>query len=292
MRQTPAVRSETLCYCFRLTRRDGVVLGFTDHDVSFAIDGVTYESQPGLSATAVEVSTGEKPDTQDVQGAIDPGSSVVSSDSITREDLLGGLYSDARIDVVMVDWSSPPATFTEDDGVIWFKTMVMGSLEEDGISFKVEMLDLLSYLNIAFGKTTSQTCRAQFGDDDCTKPLAPFTVAGTVSEVVDDNSIISSALGKADGYFDGGKISFTTGNMQTQSLQVAGQRGDRLVFVTPSPLVLNVGDAFSIVKGCDKSISQCSYLYDNIANFCGEPYLPGQDRFVGAIRRAETRSTN
>ncbi len=292
MRPTPGVRPETLCFGFRLTRRDGVVLGFTDHDVAFDIDGVTYESQPGIDASAVEVSTGPRPDTQDIEGSLEIGGSVISLDSITREDLLGGLYQDARIDVVAINWASLPPTFTEEDGIIWFKTWVMGGLEEDGLKFKAELLDLLAYLNIPFGKTTSQTCRARLGDGDCAVNLAPFTVAGTVSEVVDEYSIVSSALGKPDGYFDDGKIMFSTGNMQTQELIVAGQRGDNLVFVTPSPLVLTAGDVFTIVVGCDKSVSTCAYKFDNIANFRGEPYLPGQDRFVGARRRAEKRDAN
>ena len=32
----------TLCWCWRLARRDGVVMGFTDHDKALTFDGTTY----------------------------------------------------------------------------------------------------------------------------------------------------------------------------------------------------------------------------------------------------------
>jgi hypothetical protein len=41
----------TLALCWKLTRRDGVVLGFTDHDRDIAFDGVVYEATTGFTAT-------------------------------------------------------------------------------------------------------------------------------------------------------------------------------------------------------------------------------------------------
>lgn len=36
--------STTLCWCWRLTRRDGVVSGFTDHDRDVSFDGTVFEA--------------------------------------------------------------------------------------------------------------------------------------------------------------------------------------------------------------------------------------------------------
>ena len=40
----------TLCRCWTLTRRDGLVLAFTDHDRSLSFDGVTFAAVTGLEA--------------------------------------------------------------------------------------------------------------------------------------------------------------------------------------------------------------------------------------------------
>ncbi|WP_147027552.1 baseplate hub domain-containing protein, partial [Methylobacterium oxalidis] len=40
----------TLCQCWSLARRDGLVLGFTDHDRDLAFGGLTYAARSGLAA--------------------------------------------------------------------------------------------------------------------------------------------------------------------------------------------------------------------------------------------------
>lgn len=44
----------TLCWLWKLTRVDGTVLGFTDHDRALVIDGVSYESASGLIPSETE----------------------------------------------------------------------------------------------------------------------------------------------------------------------------------------------------------------------------------------------
>lgn len=38
----------TLCRCWRLERKDGTVMGFTDHDRDLAFDSVTYRAASGF----------------------------------------------------------------------------------------------------------------------------------------------------------------------------------------------------------------------------------------------------
>jgi len=45
----------TLCSAWRVTRRDGVVLGFTDHDHDLTIGGTTF-----LAASAFRPATGKQ----------------------------------------------------------------------------------------------------------------------------------------------------------------------------------------------------------------------------------------
>jgi hypothetical protein len=48
----------TLCWCWRLTRRDGVKLGFTDHDRDLVFDGTTFEAAAGFTATEIKDAVG------------------------------------------------------------------------------------------------------------------------------------------------------------------------------------------------------------------------------------------
>ena len=43
----------TLARCWRLTRRDGLELGFTDHDRDIIFAGVTFKADTGLTARAL-----------------------------------------------------------------------------------------------------------------------------------------------------------------------------------------------------------------------------------------------
>ena len=70
----------TVCHCWRLTRKDGTISGFTDHDRPLVVDGTGFEPQSGLSASEARDTLGLAVDTVDVEGAL-------SSDSIRDEDI-------------------------------------------------------------------------------------------------------------------------------------------------------------------------------------------------------------
>ena len=44
----------TTCYCWAVARRDGVVLGFTDHDRDLSFEGVVFRADTGLTAGALQ----------------------------------------------------------------------------------------------------------------------------------------------------------------------------------------------------------------------------------------------
>lgn len=87
----------TVCHCWKLTRRDGTVLGFTDHDRQLVVDGATFLPQSGLSQTEARASLGMAIDTADVEGAM-------SSDVLDEADILAGQYDGARVETFLVHW--------------------------------------------------------------------------------------------------------------------------------------------------------------------------------------------
>ena len=60
----------SVCFCWIVRRRDGVALGFTDHDRALTVDGVTCEPATGFVAGAVESGLGFAGDMAEVAGAL------------------------------------------------------------------------------------------------------------------------------------------------------------------------------------------------------------------------------
>lgn len=90
----------TLCWCWRVKRRDGAVQGFTDHDRDVAFDGTVFEAATGFSGSEMRDSVGLSVDNLEVTGAL-------TSERLAEADLAAGLYDDARVEIFRVDWQSP-----------------------------------------------------------------------------------------------------------------------------------------------------------------------------------------
>src|SRR5438045_3400038 len=88
----------TLAWCWRLTRRDGTRLGFTDHDRDLAFDGTTFAAATGFTATEIKDAVGLSVDNLEVESAL-------SADSLNEDDLAAGLFDDAGIEIWRVNWA-------------------------------------------------------------------------------------------------------------------------------------------------------------------------------------------
>ena len=88
----------TLAWCWRVTRRDGVVLGFTDHDRDLAFDSTTFAAATGFTASEIKDAVGLSVDNLEVESAL-------SDDSLNEHDLAAGLVDDAAIEIWRVNWA-------------------------------------------------------------------------------------------------------------------------------------------------------------------------------------------
>ena len=58
----------TLSWCWRISRTDGVTLGFTDHDRVLTFDGTAFEPESGFAASEVRSGSDLSVDAQDAEG--------------------------------------------------------------------------------------------------------------------------------------------------------------------------------------------------------------------------------
>lgn len=122
------------------------------------------------------------------------------------------------------------------------------------------------------------SCVNTFGDASCTINQNSFAVNGTVLAGASTASF-SAAITNATGYFNQGKVKFTSGvnNGLTYSISQSTYTGTVNIITPVGPMVAAPvnGDTFTAFPGCDRTLGSggCP-KYNNTANFRGFPYIP------------------
>ena len=88
----------TLCWAWKVTRRDGAVFGFTDHDRDLNFDSLTFMANAALNAGAIQKALGLAADNAQAAGGF-------NASAITEADLGSGLWDGAHVEAWRVDWS-------------------------------------------------------------------------------------------------------------------------------------------------------------------------------------------
>lgn len=267
----------TLCWCWRLTRRDGTRQGFTDHDRDLTFDGTTFEAAAGFSASEIKDQVGLSVDNLEVTGAL-------SSEALNELDLAAGLYDDARVEIFRVNWQSPSHR-------VLMRSGSLGEVRRTGSSFAAEVRGLAHVLQQPKGRVFQYTCDADLGDGRCKIALAgaAYSRAGVIVSAEKDRRLTVSGLGGFDnGWFTQGLLAFTSGAAEGQRIEV--KRHYRLAASVvlelwqPARGPVLAGQTFTVTAGCDKSIDTCKSKFANAVNFRGFPDMPGNDALTRVVR--------
>ena len=271
----------TLCHCWLVARRDGVRLGFTDHDRTLIIDGVACEPESGLSAAEWSATNDLAVDHGEATGAI-------SSDRMTPEDIAAGRYDGAEVTLLRVNWRAPEQRF------VLAKARI-GEIERRGHQFTAELRGMGEALSRPVGRVYQRTCDAVVGDARCGVDLnAPaYFAEGVVTALVDEQRFIASGLEAFDAHwFDHGAVRWTSGanaglggHIKTQ---VPGSAGAAIDLWTPPGGPIAIGDRFEARAGCDRRAETCAQKFSNLINFRGFHLMPGNDFAVSYPVRGET----
>lgn len=260
----------TTCRAWALTRRDGVVMGFTDHDRLLAFEGIAFRPDTGLSALALQQTTGLSVDNTEALGAL--------NDAAIREaDIEAGRYDGAELRAWLVNWQDVAARRLLFRGSI-------GELRRAGGAFEAELRGLTDALNVPLGRVYQKACSAVLGDRDCRFDLdTPGYVSERPAEEVEENRVFRFAEmgGFAEDWFRHGVIRVLSGAAAGLIGLIKRDRteGTGRVIELWHPLGAKVmpGDALRIEAGCDKRRGTCQFKFDNLVNFQGFPDIPGDD---------------
>ncbi|MDP9589589.1 UNVERIFIED_ORG: putative phage protein (TIGR02218 family) [Shinella zoogloeoides] len=262
----------TLCNAWRVVRRDGVVLGFTDHDRDLDVDGLTYLAASGFEASETEDGNGLSAEGGDVSGGF-------SADAITAEDLSAGRYDGAKVEVFLVNWQATGQR-------LLLRTAELGEVRREGGLFRAELRRLTHKLDQVKGRIYGRQCDAVLGDARCGVNLAAYRATATVSAVTDDMHIeVTGLSGFAERFFRYGVLSFTGGAAAGLSADIEDHRkaagADSLTLWLPMAAGVAAGDTLQVTAGCDKRFSTCKAKFNNRLNFQGFPHMPGSDFSYG-----------
>lgn len=262
-----AGETTTLAMCWKLTRTDGVVQGFTDHDRDLQVDGLEYLAQTGFTPTAVSASSQLNVDNLDVQGMLD-------ADVIDEAEVMAGRYDFAEIEIFQVNYLQPEA------GKLVLRRGWLGEITLKNKQFVAEVRGLTQKLSQQLGSLYSAACRANLGDARCGVSMASYSHNGTIDSVTSNAVFADAARSEENGYFAAGKITFTSGANEGLSMEVKAFDSGVFTLVLPMPYGVAGGDGYTAQAGCDKNFATCVERFGNAVNFRGEPHVPGIDRML------------
>jgi len=266
-------QTTTLATCWKVTLAvisPPTVMGFTDHDRDLVVGGVTYRAASGYTRSAIQSSAGLQVDNLDIEGVLD-------STFIKEADVRAGLWDYAEIEVFVVNW----ADLTQ--GTLKQRKGRLGEVRTGRQAFLSELRGLLQNLQQNVGRLYGAACDADLFDARCGLNAASFLVTGTITSFTSARVFADSARAEAAGYFDAGKITFTSGANTGLSMEVKifTQAGGLFELQLPMPYAVAVGNAYQLLPGCLKRLTEdCKTKFNNVVNFRGFPHVPGLDRMV------------
>ena len=261
--------SMTLARLWKITRTDGVVYGFTDHDAALSYGGINYRPTSAFDASTISTRAQLNVDNLEVVGLLD-------SDGITVDDIEAGRWDGAAVRIVEVNW----ADLSMGENVL--RVGEIGNVQRKRGQYVVELRGLMQKLQNNIGRVVSPSCDATLGDSRCGVDLegSPgYRVTATITSVTSRRVFAASSLAQAAAYFSGGDVTFTSGfnNGIRMEVKTNGTSG-ALQLQLPMPFAVQVGDTFTIVPGCDHTKATCKAKFNNVVNFRGFSYVPGSDQ--------------
>jgi uncharacterized phage protein (TIGR02218 family) len=263
----------TLARCWAVTRRDGVVLGFTDHDRDLSFDGVTFRADSGLSGSAIEVGTGLAVDNGEVMGALrDAG--------LSGADLEAGRFDGAPVRMWQVNWRDVTQQTLEFSGTL-------GDIRRKGSAFEADLRGLTQGLNRPVGRVFQAPCGAVLGDAQCGFDLDDplYRIDLGVTNITGGRRFRWPILpGFEPGWFTHGRLDVLTGAAHglwaAIKTDLSVPPGRVIDLWEPIRAPIAAGDQVRLTAGCDKRFDSCAGKFANQANFRGFPDIPSADWLI------------
>lgn len=256
---------------FTFSLRSGLVLCYTDIDVTFSyagrtflansilIDGLKYKATVGLEVDQQQITVSAR------------ATDTIATGAPFLQALRDGTFDGCEIERDRIFFSDRLGG-TAVGAVTLFKGR-LGTLDEIGrTSAKLTVNSDLVLLDIDMPRNIYQpTCLHTLYDSGCTLAKSAFGTNGTVG-AGSTASVINWTGASAN--FQQGSITFTSGVNVGVTANVNAVSAGTLTLGYPLQSAPAAGDSFTVYFGCDHTPGTCQAKFNNLANFRGFPYVP------------------
>ncbi|NBC37697.1 DUF2163 domain-containing protein [Novosphingobium sp. FSY-8] len=256
---------ETVATYWRVSRTDGVTLGFTTHDADLWFDGLLHHAAPGMMPTAIRRTADFDADSAEVTGAI-------SHAAISAQDLIAGRYDNARIVIGLVDWET-----------LAFQALYggrIGAVSQNEGQFSTTLASRKADLQHDPIPRTSPSCRSDFCGTGCGLAAARYTHEAVLTAHDISGNAVTMACAVSATALTGGVVRWMDGPYAGLAMNILAVSNSALVLDQPLDQTIPAGSHALIREGCDHTLATCSGRFANAVNFQGEPFLPGNDLIV------------
>lgn len=257
----------TLATCWKVTRKDTTVFGFTTASNDLVFNGLTYSAASGHTASNIQTSGGLNVDNLEV-------SSILNSASITEADINAGLWDYAQVEIFLVNYMDLTM------GNMILRKGRLGVLKTGRSMFTAELRGMTQALQQNIGHVIAPSCNAKLGDGRCKLSLGAFTISSAVTGVTNKRQFTDSTIAAATGYYDYGLLTWLTGLNATYQMEVKTQVSTLVTLQQEMPNAIQIGDTYSMIAGDDKTLATCRDKFNNVVNFRGHPHVPGNDDLI------------
>ncbi|MEL6118485.1 MAG: DUF2163 domain-containing protein [Pseudomonadota bacterium] len=258
-----ATGNTTLCRCWAVVRRDGWTMGFTDHDLDLSFEDIAFRADTGLSAAALQQTTGLSVDNTEALGAL-------NATAIREDDIEAGRYDGAEVRAWIVNWADVERR------MLMFRGHIGEVRRREG-AFEAELRGLTDTLNQPTGRVYQKNGNAVLDPDE-----PAFAVEVPIAEVEDRRVFRFAGLTSyADQWFQFGTLTLLDG--QAQDLSGAIKRdyyenGLRVIELwRPIRQPIEPGDRVRLLAGCDNTVEDHTEKFGSLLDFRGFPDIPGDD---------------
>lgn len=193
----------TIATCWKVTRPDGQVFRFTDHDQDILLELDTtapdtferYEAESGYTRSSIVNKSDFSVDSLDTEGVVESIlDSLLTGTAITQRDLRAGLFDDAEVLLFIVDWRRTigPNPLPKESEIGIMRKGNLGAVSLLDEQYKTELRGLMQQLQTDTGKVYAPLCRVDLFSTPCGLTASEFVHTGTVDSVTNNREFAAA----------------------------------------------------------------------------------------------------
>lgn len=253
---------------YTITLIDGTIIRTTDADRALNWGGNLYPpAAPPISRARVRQSLGVSVDNLRLE--IAPSQHTIGGRLWPAAARIG-VFDGAQVSVstaYLADW--PTIT-----GVISIFAGPVAVVAPSSAGLTIQVKSALEAFDAPVPRNVYQTtCANVLYDNSCGVSRTAQTRTGTITATSTPLQL-STSISSPDTFLALGSVTFTSGPNIGQTRTIRSQTGGVIRLLDPLLSVPIVGDAFSAVAGCDRSLATCRAKFNNALRFRGFPFVP------------------